>query len=194
MAMAKQRYPASWRHCGAGLLGRLADSRGAALVEFALVFPILIALLGLVMMAGESQEISRKVTMTARTLTDLASQQANIGTSSGTYNYTQILNAASLVIAPFDPATMTMTVSEIQVTAANTGTVIWSEARNGTGALPAGSTVTLSGNLPVTQYIIQGTVSYTFSPLSTIYLSSPITVSDTVAMAPRVSTSVACCN
>jgi Flp pilus assembly protein TadG len=172
----------------------LEDRRGSVMVEFAFVFPILIALLGLVLMAGQGLEVSRKVTMTARTLTDLASQQSNIGTSSGSYNYTQILNAAALVIAHYSASSMTMTVSEIQVTGANVGTVIWSEAYNGGGALTTGANVALSGNLPVSQYIIQGTVTYTFSPLSTIYLSTPITLSDTVAMAPRISTSVACCN
>ena len=172
----------------------LDDRSGSVMVEFAFVFPILLALLGLVLMAGEGLEVSRKVTMTARTLTDLASQQSNIGTSSGTYNYNQILNAAALVIAPYSASSMAMTVSEIQVTGSNVGTVVWSEAYNGGTALTVGSSVTLSGNLPVSQYLIQGTVNYTFSPLATIYLSTPITLSDTVAMAPRTSTSVACCN
>ena len=170
------------------------DRRGSVVVEFAFILPVLVVLLGLVLMAGEGLEISRKVTMTSRTLTDLASQQSNIGTSSPTYTYSQILNAAALVIAPYSASSMTMTVSEIQVTAANVGTVIWSKAYNGGTALTAGSTLTLTGNLPVSQYLIQGTVTYTFSPLATFYVSTPITLTDTVAMAPRVSTSVACCN
>ena len=99
------------------------DVRGAATVEFVLLFPVVAGLLACVLFAGEGFEMSRKVTMTVRTLADLASQQTEVGASSTAYTYSQILGAAACVMAPYatenatggncSASPLTMTLSEI---------------------------------------------------------------------------------
>jgi Flp pilus assembly protein TadG len=170
-------------------------TRGSATVELALIIPVVCMILASIVLGGEGLEIERKVTMTMRTLTDLASQQTNIGTSSTTYTYTQILNAAALVMAPYSSTGLTMVLSEVKTAGTGTGTVVWSQATSGGTALATGATVTVPTNSTASSYMIIGTVTYTYNPLN-IYLSSGgIPLTNSIALAPVTSTgTVACCN
>ncbi len=181
------RVPEPWRR-----LGR--EEGGSASVELAFLAPVLLSLLAIIILAGNGFDISRKVTQTARTLTDIASQQANIGSSSTTYTYSQILSAASLVIAPYDSSQLSMVLSEIETNGTTQGTVIWSKANGNGVALAVGATVIVPAGLQSSSYVILGTVSYRYNPLQ-IYLSAnAITLSDSIYLAPRASTSVTCCS
>jgi Flp pilus assembly protein TadG len=172
-----------------------SESRGSVTVEFAMILPAMLMLLSIVVFAGEGFEIQRKVTLTMRTLTDLAAQQTNIGTSSTTYTYTQILNAASLVMAPYSSTGLSMVLSEVSTSGNGTGTVVWSQATSNTTALTTGASVSIPSNLTASSHMIIGTVSYTYDPLNIFFSVGGIPLSNTIAMAPRASTgSVACCN
>ena len=171
-----------------------SQSRGSVTVEFAMILPAMLVLLSIVVFAGEGFEIQRKITLTMRTLTDLAAQQSNIGTS-GTYTYTQILNAASLVMTPYNSTGLSMVLSEVSTSGNGTGTVVWSQATSGATALTTGASVSIPSNLTASSYMIVGTVSYTYNPLNIFFSVGGIPLSNTIAMAPRASTgSVACCN
>ena len=178
------------------LIDRLrSESRGSVTVEFAMIVPAMLMLLSIVVFAGQGFEIQRKVTLTMRTLTDLAAQQTNIGTSSTTYTYTQILNAASLVMTPYNSTGLSMVLSEVSTSGNGTGTVVWSQATSDTTALTTGASVSIPSNLTTSSYMIVGTVSYTYNPLNIFFSVGGIPLSNSIAMAPRASTgSVACCN
>ncbi len=165
------------------------------MVEFALIVPALLAMTALVVVGGIGFELNRKVTLTMRTLTDLATQQTNIGTSSTTYTYTNILNAASLVVAPYDPSKLSMVLSEVQTNGTTSATVVWSQANAQGAALAAGSTVTVPSNLSASGYLILGQVTYKYNPLNIFVSASPITLSNSLYMAPRVVAGhVNCCS
>src|ERR1700678_2123848 len=178
------------------LIDRLrSESRGSVTVEFAMIVPAMLMLLSIVVFAGQGFEIQRKVTLAMRTLTDLAAQQTNIGTSSTTYTYTQILNAASLVMTPYNSTGLSMVLSEVSTSGNGTGTVVWSQATSDTTALTTGASVSIPSNLTTSSYMIVGTVSYTYNPLNIFFSVGGIPLSNSIAMAPRASTgSVACCN
>jgi Flp pilus assembly protein TadG len=160
-----------------------------------MIVPAMLMLLSIVVFAGQGFEIQRKVTLTMRTLTDLAAQQTNIGTSSTTYTYTQILNAASLVMTPYNSTGLSMVLSEVSTSGNGTGTVVWSQATSDTTALTTGASVSIPSNLTTSSYMIVGTVSYTYNPLNIFFSVGGIPLSNSIAMAPRASTgSVACCN
>jgi Flp pilus assembly protein TadG len=172
-----------------------SESRGSVTVEFAIILPAMLMLLAIVVFAGEGFEIQRKVTLTMRTLTDLAAQQTNIGTSSTTYTYTQILDAASLVMTPYNSTGLSMVLSEVSTSGNGTGTVVWSQATSNATALATGASVSIPSNLTPSSFMIIGTVSYTYNPLNIFISVGGIPLSNTIAMAPRGSTgSVACCN
>jgi Flp pilus assembly protein TadG len=174
--------------------GFLRRTDGAAAVEFAFAAPVVLAMVALVVFAGIGFEINRKVTQVAATLTDLASLQTNIGASSPTYTYSQILGAASLVIAPYSSSSVSMTLSEIQTNGGANGTVVWSQASGGATALAIGSSYPVPANLSSSSYILVGTASYSYNPLNLFEQTSPISLGSTIYMAPRASSSVSCCS
>src|SRR5882757_8547320 len=87
------------------LRGLIRDQRGVSAVEFAMLLPLMITLyLGAV-------EIDRKVTLTTRTVADLASQVSSINNA----DMTNLLNASASVILPYDTTKLKVTVSEITI-------------------------------------------------------------------------------
>jgi len=170
----------------------LGETRAAATVEFAFVAPAMLIMMALIVFAGQAFEIQRKVTLTMRTLTDLVTQQSDVTSTSSTYTYSQILSAASLVIAPYDSTQLQMVISEVQTNGSTTAKVIWSKA-TGTGAtaLTVGSSVSVPRYVEANGYLIVGTVNYTYNPLNIFVQTSPITLTDTIYMSPRISTCIA---
>ena len=73
------------------------DQRGVSAVEFAMLLPLMITLYLGAVEISQGVAIDRKVTLTARTVADLASQVTSINNS----DMTNMLNAAAAVIAPF---------------------------------------------------------------------------------------------
>src|SRR3989475_12740772 len=89
------------------------DRYGVSAVEFAMLLPLMITLyLGSVEMS-QGVGIDRKVTLASRTVADLASQVSTIVSS----DMTNILNASSSVIAPYDASKLKVTVSAATIDA-----------------------------------------------------------------------------
>src|SRR5438270_13049114 len=91
-------------------LARFAQDRhGVSAVEFAMLLPLMITLyLGSVEIS-QGVGIDRKVTLTSRTVGDLASQVSSISNT----DMTNLLNAASAVVVPYDLSKLKVTVSEV---------------------------------------------------------------------------------
>ncbi len=80
---------------------RFAATRsGMAAVEFAMLLPLMVTLYLAAVETSQAVAIQRKVTLTARTVADLASQTTSINNT----DMTNMLNAASAVVAPFAAA------------------------------------------------------------------------------------------
>ena len=77
-------------------LGR--DQRGVSAVEFAMLLPLMITLYLGVVEISQAVGIDRKVTLTTRTVADLASQVTSITNA----DMTNLLGASSSVISPYD--------------------------------------------------------------------------------------------
>jgi Flp pilus assembly protein TadG len=96
------------------MLRRFArDRRGVSAVEFALLAPIMIALYLGCVEVSDGVSVDRKVTMTAAALANLAAQATTISTS----DMTNILDASSAVISPYNSSNLTVTVSCISIDA-----------------------------------------------------------------------------
>jgi Flp pilus assembly protein TadG len=157
------------------------DRRAMSAVEFAILLPFMLTLyLGSVeVFRGISAK--RDVTMIAHSLADLTSQYGTIHNS----DMTNILAAASAIMAPFPTGPLQATVSELTIDSHGVATVAWSDTLNGT-ALPVGSTMTVPAgpNVPNT-YVIFTQVRYTYDPTFGYVLTSTINLSDQIYMAPR---------
>ncbi len=164
------------------------EARGNAAIEFALILPVMMAVLGLCVILGEALAIAQKVTATARTIVDIVSKNNQLSTS----QMTAILDAAAYTMAPYGSTTLSMVVAEIQTNASGAGTVTWSAAAFGGTALTTGASFTLPASMAVANATyIYGKVTYAYTPLSMGYLpSGSINLADSAYFSPRVSTAV----
>jgi Flp pilus assembly protein TadG len=170
------------------LFGRFGgDRRAVSAVEFALLAPVMITLyLGCVEIS-DGVAADRKVSLTAAALANLAAQTTTISAN----DMTNILNAASAIITPYDSTKLKITVSCLSIDANKAATVKWSETRNGT-ARSIGSGYTFQGatsalDVANTQLIL-AEASYDYTPIVGTTISGTITLSDRMFMSPRIST------
>src|SRR5689334_16998331 len=112
------------------------DQRGVSAVEFAMLLPLMVTLYLGVVEVSQGVAIHRKVTLTARTVADLGSQVTSINNA----DMTNMLNAATAVVAPFTANDLKVTVSAVDIDANGNAKVAWSDTRNGV-ARAKGSTV-----------------------------------------------------
>jgi len=169
------------------LIPRLADyardRRAMSAVEFAILLPFMVTLyLGSVeVFRGISAK--RDVTMIAHSIADLTSQYGTLHD----LDMTNILAAASAIMAPFPTGPLQATVSELTIDSHGNATVVWSDTLNGT-KLAVGSAVTVptGPNVP-NSYVLLATVRYAYDPTFGYVLTSTINMSDQIYMAPRQS-------
>ncbi|HEY1943241.1 MAG TPA: hypothetical protein VGH40_14090 [Roseiarcus sp.] len=193
------RFPAALERAQA----LFEDEQATAAVETALILPIALTVLALLVYGAEGFAIDRKVTLTARTVTDLITQATPTLYSGGSSVVAAAaidsnLQVASAVLTPYTAANMTMVVSEVLVAANGaTATVQWSEPYNGASARPANQVLTLPPSLGTGQggsYFILGEVSYTYAPLQLWTPLGTIVLSGSIYLTPRQSTSITCHN
>jgi Flp pilus assembly protein TadG len=133
---------------------------------------------------GRAIAIYMKVRAATYTLDAVANQYSTIQSS----DMTDILGAASAVLAPYSSATTAVTVSQIKVISAANAKVNWSATRNGS-ALAVGSSVSVPANFASCAsypcYLIYGQVTYTYTPLFTYLFNSSFTLADNLFITPR---------
>lgn len=165
----------------------LRDRGGVSAVEFAVLLPVMMTLFLGSIEAGQGIAAKRKVSLTAHTLADLATQYTDITNA----DMSNILNAASAIMAPFPVSGLQAVVSEISINAQGIATVVWSDTLNGS-ALNAGAAVTVPASMAVPNtYLVLAQVQYDYNPTYGYVLSGTLTLSDQIFMVPRQSTSIA---
>lgn len=96
------------------------DVRGASAIEFALVLPVMLALLFGVTEFGRAIDHYRKVTLLARAVADLTSQ-GDAQTPMAAATMTDIVASAKLVLAPYPSTAAKIVVSALGVAADGAG-------------------------------------------------------------------------
>jgi len=164
-------------------LARLrGDQSGVSTVEFAMLLPLMLMLYLGTAEISLGIGIDRKVTLTSRTVADLASQVSTIASS----DMSNILGASSAVIAPYDPTQLKVTVSEVTIDANNNASIAWSCTLGGS-AHAVGSAVTLPSALNVANTsLIWGESAYTYRPPIGYVVTGTLNLSDQIYMRPRL--------
>jgi Flp pilus assembly protein TadG len=173
---------------------RRGSESGMAATEFALVLPVALILFTGSYIYGTVNEINRKVTLTARDVTDLVTQYTAISLN----DMSTLLNSSVQVMAPFSSSNVVMIISQVTMNSAGNGTVAWSVALNGTG-YSKGASVTLPTaiqGIPAAASassvsVIWGHVSYVYTPSIGYNVTGPFTLSDDIYLSPRLSATVA---
>tara|TARA_R110000868_G_C10930424_1_gene766334 strand:- start:1518 stop:2057 length:540 start_codon:yes stop_codon:yes gene_type:complete len=161
----------------------LRNTLGIAAVEFAMVLPVLMLMYLGSYQLSQAIAAKRKVTITARVLTDLTTQSTSLTANDAD----TILTASQQVMAPYPSANGTFRISEIKVNANGSGTVQWSRSLRGTARttytiIPLPTGVGSTGT-----YVIMGEVSYRYVPAIVNNIVGSVNMSDTIYMAPRKS-------
>jgi Flp pilus assembly protein TadG len=171
---------------------RLArDERGISAVEFAMLLPLMVTLYLGTVEISQAVGIDRKVTLTSRTVADLASQVKTIKDA----EMSSLLSASAAVmscsVTPCDQSQLKVTVSRVDVDASGTAKIVWSDTLGGTKRA-TGSTVTLPAALNIANTsLIWGEVAYTYKPTIGYVVTGTLNLSDQIFMAPRLSATVA---
>jgi Flp pilus assembly protein TadG len=170
--------------------GFASQDEGVAAVEFALMLPVMLALFVGVTQVGEAVSISHKVTVTARTVTDLITREYSPLSQA---ELTLDLEAAVQVMAPYPSSNVNVTVSEITTDSNSNATVLWSGSwPNNANALVAGSAFTLPSTLSGANItVIYGQVTYSYTPVIGYNIIGPIALSDGIYLYPRTTSCIA---
>jgi Flp pilus assembly protein TadG len=157
------------------------DCRGVAATEFAMLLPImLVGFFGTVEFCS-AVAVDRKVTLMARTLSDLTSQSTWVN-STATDNF---FAASTAIMTPYSPAPVQSTLSELYVDPTTLAArVQWSVGQNAHGV---GSTVAVPAGLAVGgTYLIYSEVSYQYVPtIGYVMPKAGLKLSDVAYTRPR---------
>ena len=163
----------------------LRDQRGVSAVEFAMLLPLMLTLYIGGAEVSRAIAIDRKVTLVSRSLGDLVAQSTTVTTT----DMTNILNAATAVVAPYSETPLKITVSSVNIDGQGVAKVCWSDTRNGT---VKSGTVTLPAALNVANTsLIWAESSYDFVPVVGYGIIGNMTLKDQIYMRPRLSDKVA---
>jgi Flp pilus assembly protein TadG len=185
----------SKRPCRSAAKQFQADESGMSAVEFAFVLPVLLSIFIGVTEVGQAISISRKVTITTRTITDLVTQNTTLTQS----QLNTLLEASAETIAPYASSNLSITVSEIYTNSSGQSTVCWSGSYPYvTNALTPGTTFQLPSNLLTAgsngsytpTYLLYGLVSYSYTPTFGYNIIGTLPLADHIYLAPRNSSSV----
>jgi len=170
-----------------GLTGGFVRDKGAsAAVEFAVIVPIMLTLFFGVIEFSSGVAVDRKVTLVARTLSDLTSQSSSV-TDTDLTNFTATGRA---IMTPYSTTPLNSTVSELYVDPTTLAAKVkWSKV---TAPRGTGTTVSIPAALLIDDtYLIYSEVDYKYVPtVGYVMAKAGVTLSDYTFTRPRQSTSV----
>jgi Flp pilus assembly protein TadG len=171
-----------------------ADTRGIAAVEFAMLVPLMLMIFFGVIQVSTVVAVNRKVSLTARTLSDLISQ----GSTAQSTDFTNANNIATAILSPYSNTPLNWTVSQVYVDpTSKKGNVVWSVASGPTATahnykdpISVPTTLQVAG-----AYYILSEVNYTYKPvvgfdIKSSFVSTSFTLSDSMFTRPRQGTCV----
>jgi TadE-like protein len=186
--------------------GFVADCRALAAVEFAFILPLMLVLFFGTVEFSSGVAIDRKVTLIARTLSDITSQATGtlsppVATINDTY-LQNVFTASISIVKPYDDSPTIAQISEIYVDSSRVARIQWSkgatigagasQATLGASTHSAGDIITIPSQLLVPQtYLIFSEVSYRYVPtIGYVMVKTGVNLSDVAYTRPRQSTCI----
>jgi Flp pilus assembly protein TadG len=172
-----------WLRLRRSALDLYRDRRGVAAIEFAIIAPVMLVMFFGTVEFSSGIAIDRKVTLMARTLSDLTSQNISVTDT----QLTNLFAAATSIMTPYSSTPTKSTVSELYVDPRTLAArVQWSK-----GSVPraAGSTVAIPTALQIGgTYLIYSEISYLYVPsVGYVMGKAGINMSDFTFTRPRQS-------
>lgn len=175
-----------------------ADRRGVAATEFVMIVPLMLTMFFGVVEFSSGVAVDRKVTLVARTLSDLTSQSTTVADS----DLTNFFTASVGILTPYSASTTKATLTELYIDpATHKARVQWSRASTfdasgnvvlGVSSHSQGDIITIPAALNVDgTYLIWSEVSYKYVPaIGYVMAKAGIDLSDQAYTRPRQSSCV----
>lgn len=160
-----------------------ADRKGAAAIEFALIFPMIFVLNIAAAEALQVYQAQRAVAHIAATMADITAQSRTVNDA----DLTDILSASTVMIHPFPKESLQQRVSSLVAGGAGAITVDWTAKRDYSGT----DTPTVpSGYLAANESVIVTDVIYDYKPSFGLFLPETIRFTRHAYARPRLATKV----
>ena len=188
-----------WFRARLSAINLIKDCSGIAATEFAFIVPIMLVMFFGTVEFSSGVAVDRKVTLVARTLSDLTSQSA--ADVNDTY-LKNVFTASIAILAPYSATPTQATLSEIYVDSNKIAKIQWSRAATIAGGATqaslapsshnAGDIVTVPTALSVKQtYLILSEISYLYTPaVGYVMGKAGVTLTDVAYTRPRQTTCV----
>ena len=188
-----------WLRARLSVAGLLHDQSGIAATEFAVIVPIMLVMFFGTVEFSSGVAVDRKLTLVARTLSDLTSQSPAAVDDSYLKN---VFTASIAILAPYSATPTQATLSEIYVDSNKIAKIQWSKAATiasgatqatlTTSSHNAGDTIAIPSGLLVKQtYLILSEVRYLYTPtVGYVMGKAGVTLSDVTFTRPRQNTCV----
>ena len=190
----KSIFSAIWFWTRRSAAGLARDSRGLAATEFAIILPMMLVMVFGTIEFSSGLAVNRKVTLVARTLSDLTSQAAAVADD----NYLRNVFTASIsILSPYSPTPTQAKLSEIYVDTNGVARIQWSkqatiisgatQATLAASSRNAGDIISIPAELAVPKsYLIFSEVSYLYTPtIGYVMAASGVTLHDVAYTRPR---------
>jgi Flp pilus assembly protein TadG len=171
-----------------GQIRRLpVDTRGVAAIEFAMLVPLMLMILFGTIQVSSGVAVDRKVSLVARTLSDLISQASSITDT----DFNNAFATGLAIMSPYASTPLQSIISEVYIAPTTLiATVKWSKGSNASAhACGALVNVPLALQVPAS-YLILSEVTYNYQPvvgfdINTNFVSSTFPLSDQMFTRPR---------
>jgi Flp pilus assembly protein TadG len=191
---------ASWVRFSSAAAELRDDISGIAATEFAVILPLMLVMFFGTVEVSSAIAVNRKVTLVARTLSDLTSQ-SDVVTDSDLRNF---FAASYGILTPYSAVPIQSTITQIYVNNSNVAKVQWSKsatvsivANKATATLTTsprtqGQVITLPAALATADtYLIMSESSYLYTPsVGYVLGQAGVTLADKSYTRPRQSTCV----
>ncbi|HEX7875376.1 MAG TPA: TadE/TadG family type IV pilus assembly protein [Sphingobium sp.] len=163
------------------------DHRGLALMEFAVLLPVMLILFLGGYQLSQASVCKRRVTIVTRAIADLVSRYETMTPADVDF----VLDASEQIMAPYNVTATQERVSLIKVDSTRKVTVVWSKGRRIT-ARTVGTFSGLPSSMAIADsYYIFAEVVYDYHPMDGVF-SYPLTLTQSLFMVPRKSDFVDC--
>jgi len=170
-----------WYRARLSALDLIGDRRGLAAIEFAMLVPIMLVMFFGTVELSSGVAVDRKVTLAARTLSDLTSQSSSVSST----DLNSFFNVKNAMLTPYSATPVQATITELFVDPITLkARVQWSV---GSAPRSTSSVVGIPTALVVPgSYLIMGEVSYLYVPTVGYVMSkSGINLTSTAYTRPR---------
>jgi Flp pilus assembly protein TadG len=182
------------------LLTRFAhDERAVAVVEFALILPLMLLLYLGSIEASSLLTVDRRIEVVASTVADLVARWNPGDTPFAKSDMKDYFTAAQGILTPYPTGALTQVVSFVSVTSAGAAKVVWSCGFNGGTARAVNSTYNLQTNMKnlvtntgkTSGFLIAAEVRYPYKPVLGLVFTDAVGLNDEALFLPRFASSIA---